>query len=1050
MVGGGLIGTAIERPIAVAVGVILVLLMGALSVADLPIQLTPDVTVPIVSVQTAWPGSTPSEVESDILDEQEKALKSLPGLVRMTSEAVRGSGTVTLELEVGASLEEALIRVNNLLSQVPDYPPNVRQPVISTADAGGSPLAVLVIRSNPRGRSVAEYRTWVEDTVLPRYERIKGVASIRHIGGRDHEVHIDFDPRALAARGLTVGDISRAVQAELRDISGGDLSMGKRRYLVRTQVAPLAPEALAATVLASGPDGTPIRLGDVATVGAGLRKADAVGMVDGSPSMALILQQESGTNVLEVTREIHAATDLIQTELLDPLGLAIQVVGDQVGYINAALELVEQNILVGGVLAVLVLLLFLRSIGASTVVAVSIPVSIVATLLGLSLLGRSINIVSLAGMAFAVGMVVDNAIVVLENIDTWRLKESSVKRAAFMGASEVWGAILASTLTTAAVFLPIITWEDEVGELLRDVAMAVSLAVFASLVVSVLVIPSFAARLLKSRVGVAGETTTESTADSWRGARGGVARAVHRITRSKPLSLLVAVLGLGLTTVAGVTMMPPVEYLPTGNRNVVFGIINPPPGYSVGEMEVIAKRFQDQMVPHTGVEKDGFPALDRSFFVGSPDSAFMGAVSADPARVSEVATLVRKAQKTIPGVFAFASQASLFGRRLGSARSVELDLSGPNLGELLALGGRLYGALTEALPGAQIRPIPGLDPGAPELRVEPNRTQLEAQRMSPADLGLVVDAYVDGAIVGKLGREGEPKRDVVVRATGVSSDTPEALAAAPVALPGGGFIPLGQLADIEEKLGPTIIQHIERRRALTLQISPADSMPFEEALRVVKSDVVGGMRDRGEIPASVEIAYSGSAGKLDDAKVRFAQVLALAVLISFLLLSALFEDFWAPIAILVTVPLAGAGGVLALRLVDATLAPQPLDMMTALGFVMLIGIVVNNAILVVDGALTRIRGGMELGLSVAESVHGRLRPIMMTTCTSLAGLLPLVLFPGSGSELYRGVGSVVLGGLALSTVLTIFVVPAVFTLLWRLRRVLRPSRVEPGTELAAP
>jgi HAE1 family hydrophobic/amphiphilic exporter-1 len=449
MVGGGLIGTAIERPIAVAVGVILVLLMGALSVADLPIQLTPDVTVPIVSVQTAWPGSTPSEVESDILDEQEKALKSLPGLVRMTSEAVRGSGTVTLELEVGASLEEALIRVNNLLSQVPDYPPNVRQPVISTADAGGSPLAVLVIRSNPRGRSVAEYRTWVEDTVLPRYERIKGVASIRHIGGRDHEVHIDFDPRALAARGLTVGDISRAVQAELRDISGGDLSMGKRRYLVRTQVAPLAPEALAATVLASGPDGTPIRLGDVATVGAGLRKADAVGMVDGSPSMALILQQESGTNVLEVTREIHAATDLIQTELLDPLGLAIQVVGDQVGYINAALELVEQNILVGGVLAVLVLLLFLRSIGASTVVAVSIPVSIVATLLGLSLLGRSINIVSLAGMAFAVGMVVDNAIVVLENIDTWRLKESSVKRAAFMGASEVWGAILASTLTTA-------------------------------------------------------------------------------------------------------------------------------------------------------------------------------------------------------------------------------------------------------------------------------------------------------------------------------------------------------------------------------------------------------------------------------------------------------------------------------------------------------------------------------------------------------------------------------------------------------------------------
>lgn len=1034
MVGSGPIGLAIERPTAVAVGVILVLLFGALSVSDLPIQLTPDVTVPIVSVQTDWPGATPTEVESDILDEQEKALKSLPGLVRMTSEATRSRGSVTLELEVGASLEEALIRVNNLLSQVPDYPPNVRQPVISTADAGGSPLAVLVIRSNPRGRSVAEFRTWVEDTVLPRYERIPGVASIRHIGGRDHEIHVDFDPQALAARGLTVGDVTRAVQGELRDISGGDMSMGKRRYLVRTQVAPPKPEALAAVVLATGPDGTPIHLGDVATVGEGLRKADAVGMVDGSPSMALLMQQESGTNVLEVTREIHAVTAAVQTELLDPLGLAIEVVGDQVGYINAALDLVKQNILIGGALAVLVLLLFLRSIGASTVVAVSIPVSIVATLLGLSLLGRSINIVSLAGMAFAVGMVVDNAIVVLENIDTWRLRERSVKRAAFEGASEVWGAILASTLTTAAVFLPIITWEDEVGELLRDVAMAVSIAVFDSLIVSVLVIPSFSARLLRSRKG----HEAEATSGTWTGARGVIARAVHRVARSKALSLTVAGLGLGLTTFAGLTMMPPVEYLPTGNRNVVFGIINPPPGYSVEEIGVIARRFQDQMVPHTGVEKDGFPALLRSFFVGSPDSAFMGAVSADPDRVSEVATLVRKAQKTIPGVFAFASQASLFGRRLGSGRSIELDLSGPDLGELLALGGRLYGALSQAIPGAQIRPIPGLDPGAPEIRVEPERTLLEAHGMTPADLGLVVDAYVDGAIVGKLGREGEPKRDVVVRASGVSADTPEALASAPVALPGGGFVPLGQLARVEEKLGPTIIQHIERQRALTLQVSPPDTMPFEEALKLVKTDVVGGMMQRGEIPPRVDIAYSGSAGKLDDAKTRFAQVLALAVLISFLLLAALFEDFLAPVAILVTVPLAGAGGVLGLRWVDASLGPQPLDMMTALGFVMLIGIVVNNAILVVDGALTRMRGGMELGLSVAESVHGRVRPIMMTTCTSLAGLLPLVLFPGSGSELYRGIGAVVLGGLALSTVLTIFVVPAVFTLLWRVRRVVKP------------
>lgn len=1035
--GDGIIAWAIRRPVTVTVGVILVAFFGALSILGLPIQLTPDVTVPTITVTTAWPGATPIELESEIVEEQEEALKSLPGLLRMTSEARPSRATVTLELEVGIDLEEALVRTSNLLGQVPDYPAAARQPVVSTSNSSGPPLAVLVIQSDPPGRMVEEYRTFVADNIVPRLERIRGVSGIRLIAGRDEEVHVDFDPVALAARKVTVGQLAAAVRGELRDISGGDLPLGKRQLVVRTEVAPNAPRKLERIVLRTEADGTPVLLGDVAEVRVGLRKREAVGMVNGKPSMALLLFREAGYNVLEVTREIYEVNDEVNAELLQSEGLNIRVVSDQVGYIEGALALVQQNLLLGGALAIVVLLIFLRSLRASLVVSIAIPVCVIGTALGMSVMGRTINIVSLAGMAFAVGMVVDNSIVVLESIDTWRQKGGAVSRAALMGTREVWGAILASTLTTAAVFVPIIGWQDEVGELLRDVAVAISTAVFVSLVVSVLVIPSFSARLLRGA-----KTVTEDESTAGRdGIRGAITRLVGWIVATPARSALVAAIGLGGTAYAGLTAVPSMEYLPTGNRDIVFGVVIPPPGYGVSEMQAVGDAIQGHLVPHVGEEKDGFPALDRTFFVGTPSSAFMGAVGETGERMKEIEKLVRQAQAQVPGVFAFASQASLFGRRLGGGRAIEIDLLSADQIGTIRFGQMMMGALRQALPGAQVRPIPGLDFGAPELRITPDRAQSSRLGLGGAELGLLVSAYVDGAIIGELGPDGEPKLDVVLRANGLDKTDPEGLAAAPVPTPAGRVVPLGQVATIEETLGPTVIQHIERRRALTLQVRPSDDIALEDAIAKVRNEVVPGLMDKA--PADLRVAYAGSAGQLDNAQSQLLSALLLAVIISFLLLAALFEDFLAPLAILVSVPLAGAGGILSLRLVDATLAPQPLDMMTAMGFIILIGVVVNNAILVVDGAIARMRDGMELATAIADAVRRRVRPIAMSALTSLAGLTPLVLFPGSGSELYRGVGAVVLGGLALSTVLTVFLVPAVFSVIWRIRLAIRPMQTAP-------
>jgi HAE1 family hydrophobic/amphiphilic exporter-1 len=1055
----GLLEFAIDRPVTVIVGVILTVMFGAASILALPIQLTPDVEVPTLTVRTTWPGATPQEVERELIEDQEEVLKSVQGLERMVSEARPNSASVTLEFEVGTDLDEALVRVSNQLQQISGAPESAREPTVATSNSSGPPLAVIIIRSRTPGEPVEAYRTWVAEEIIPALERIKGVSDVRHLGGRDAEIHVDFDPHELAARGVSVDALAARLRAELKDRSGGDVTRGKRRVLVRTVLAPERVEELEELVLRVGPDLEPVRLGDVARVRLGLRKATSVAYANDSPSMALLLSREVGTNVLEVSTAIRDEVARLDDERFAPEGLEMVVVSDQSGYIQGALDLVQQNLLLGAALAVLVLLIFLRSFGASVIIAVAIPTCVFGTALVMNALGRTVNVVSLAGVTFAIGMVVDNSIVALENIETWRSREPDTRRAALEGVREVAGALLASTLTTAAVFVPIIAWQGEVGELLRDVAYAIAGSVLISLVVSVLVIPSLSARFLSSKVEVAVEEDAEADAEADAPGRGplgwalsvaasfrdGVARAVGWLVGRAWRSALVVTLAVALTSAAAVGLLPKLEYLPSGNRNLVFGIIVPPPGYAVDELDAIGRRVQSDITSHVGVERDGVPAIARSFFVGSPERLFGGAVAEDPEQVSGVLAYLRRTQSQIPDVIAFATQASLFGRSLGGGRSIEVELTGADLKDLTAVGRRVFGASRAALAGAQVRPVPGLDDGAPELHVVPRRAEAAALQMRGDSLGLVVDAYVDGAIVGEYAPPGQPELDVVLRAGDLEEDTitsAAALSAAPVVTPGGQVVPLEVLARTQDALGPTIIRRIERRRSITLQISPPEDLPLERALEIVQAEVLDPLVNDGGLPPGVDVTVAGTAGKLDEAKQRFLFILLVAFVISFLLLAALFEDFLAPVAVLVTVPLAAGGGILALRGVDAFLLPQPLDLMTALGFLILIGVVVNNAILVVDGALAAMRKGEGIDDAVAGAVRGRVRPIFMSTMTSLAGLTPMVLITGSGSELYRGVGAVVLGGLAVSSVLTIVVVPCLFTLLWRARAAMPWSTLE--------
>ena len=320
-----------------------------------------------------------------------------------------------------------------------------------------------------------------------------------------------------------------------------------------------------------------------------------------------------------------------------------------------------------------------------------------------------------------------------------------------------------------------------------------------------------------------------------------------------------------------------------------------------------------------------------------------------------------------------------------------------------------------------------------ELRITPRREDARRLGLNGAAVGVAVDALVKGRILGELGQEGEPKVDVVLVAQ-AEPTSPQGLMSSPIATPSGQVVPLSAVANLDETISPVTIRRVERRRAITIQVSPPDDVAVEEALDRIKADILAPMVAEGAIPEGVQIELAGLADQLGDAQSRLAQALGLAVLICFLLLAALLDDFVSPLVIMITVPMASAGGLLALKVVNVTLSPQPLDMLTAMGFIILVGTVVNNAILIVDGALERLRAGAAIDVAVSEAVTSRVRPILMTTATSLAGLLPLVLAPGSGSELYRGVGAVVLGGLALSTLVSLFAVPALFSLVAHLRR----------------
>ncbi len=1037
-----LIRLSIERPVAVMAAVLMIVMFGLVALQAIPIQLIPDVRKPIITLETIWPGAAPAEVEREITNRQEEVLRGIEGLEQIISTSEDGRSRIELEFQIGVNMDKSLLLVANRLDRVDGYPAEVNQPSMRTSGSDDNPIAWFILLK--KDNDVAEMHTYgdfVEDIIQDRLERVTGVSRVNVYGGSEQQLEIIVDPERMARYGLTVTEVVSKLRAANASVSAGDVEEGKRRYVVRTEGEFSKIEDVSSVLLRSDQDSASGRIarvtvGDIADVKFNYKEPVARIRLNGQPAMAVNTVRENGANVIKVMEGIQEAVSELNSSTLPEEGLELVQVYDETTYINSSIDLVQQNILVGGMLAAFMLLLFLRSGGATLVVSLAIPVSIIGAFVAMAALGRSINVVSLAGIAFAVGMVVDAAIVVLENIYRHRENGKSRAEAAYLGASQVWGAILVSALTTVMVFIPLLVMELEVGQLFRDIAVALSVSVMLSLLVAITVIPALANRLL-GKDGQAHITrmripVIDDFAEFFVRAAVGFTR---RVTSSKPLALIVVAVICGTASLITWQLLPKQDYLPDGNKNLIFGIILPPPGYNLRTTVDIAQKFEATVRPHLATPEAPFsapgeiPKMSRFFFVAFRGRTILGAQAADPNRVRELLPFMRQAAFQEPGTFGLVTQQSLFGRGIGGKRSIDFNISGPDMQEILDVALRSFGMINQLMPrdqGTQMRPIPGLTLGAPEVRIIPNRTKLADNGVSTRELGDTIDAFNDGLRVAEI-TVGSSRMDLTLKGRLNEINETQGINNLPVVTRSGKIIPASSLADVIVTSGPTEIRHIERERTVTLQIQPPSSIPLQAVIDELNEKVINPIRAEG-LPSGIQINLSGTADKLSETKDAIQVDLLMALVIVYLVMAVLFENFFYPAIIMLSVPLATAGGVIGLWLANFQ-EFQPLDMLTLLGFVILIGIVVNNAILLVHQTLYHIREeGMDVADATLEATRNRIRPIFMSTLTSVFGMMPLVLLPGSGSELYRGLGAVVLGGLALSAVLTLLIVPPLLTL----------------------
>ncbi len=1037
----------IRNGLLMTVAALILVVLGVLAATRIPVQMIPDLEVRTVSVRTSWPGATPQDVEKEILIEQEEYLRTIPNLQRLEASASSGSASIELDFPFGTDMVDTLIRVNNALNQVPSYPLNVDEPRVFASSFSSNAFmffSITPLPGNPRGLDMDMMRDFIEDNVRTRLSNVPGVSDINVWGGAERQIRIVLNPARLADHGLTIADVRDAIRARNRDASGGEIESGKRRYLLRTVGRFQDLDALRNLIIERRGDAL-LRLTDFAEIELDHFEISRLSFIDGTPNISLAVRRETGSNVITTKYAMLDAVEQVRRDVLEPAGLTIRLTGEDAGYVEASVRNVWINLGLGALFATLVMYLFLRSARATAVGVIGIPICTIAAFLGLLAFGRTINVISLAGVAFAIGMTLDNSIVVIESIELARRRGLARFESAVEGVRAVWPAVLASTLTTILVFAPVMFIVEEAGQLYSDVAIAISASILASMLVAITLIPTASARL---------DFGGSKARDTGASLRDRIVGSVERMIAS-PRRRVTTIATTVLASLAVIVFLTPAaEYLPEGEEPKIFARMNAPPGYNLDTMAGIAHEVQDYFVQFVGADPGSFddgetdvPPI-RYLNVGvDPGGMRIIAETLDPAHIDDLMDAVTRKYREYPGMRAFASRGSIITSNDGGTRSINLDISGPDLATIYDAALAAYRRAEEVLGNPRIQSDPSsLALTQPLIEVLPDWERTAELGMDAGDVGYAVAALTDGAFVDEFFLD-DDKIDIYMFGSESGKLGLDELAQLPVYTPQGSIVPLSAMAGIRETVDTSTVRRINGRRTVTLNIIPPSSIPLETGVQIVREDVIGFLRETGGLPAGVSVDISGASDQLDATRAALAANYPVALVIVFLLLVAIFKHWGYPLLIMTTIPLGIAGGIVGLVLLNGVgallgvigLDPihQPFDMISMLGFLILMGTVVNNPILIVDRAMRRMKEGAVSAVdAVGDAVSVRFRPIMMSTLTTLCGLSPLVFLPGAGTELYRGVGAIVLFGILGAAVVSLTMLPAltVTVLEWGERR----------------
>ena len=1053
-----LIAAVVVHPVTTTMVMIAIVVFGVVAALRLPVELLPDLSYPTITVRTEFEDAAPAEIEELITRPIEERVGAVPGIVRVESSSREGISEVALDFAWGNPIDRAMADVREKLDRV-RLPTTAQRPVVLRYDPASEPILRLALRSPIHGDlsddDLATLRTNADKRVKRQLEKIAGVAAVEIHGGQEQEVLVELLPDRLAALGLTTDDIANAIRSSNVNRAGGAVTEKNNRFLIRTMHEARSAEELAATVVRSE-GGADLYLRDVAHVRRTATEREEMAFVDGSEAVELAVYREGDANIVRVAAEVVAA--LPQLKL--PTGHEVVVLANRAEFIESAVREVQENTLLGGVLAIAVLLFFLRDLRSTVVIALAIPISLLATFIPLSALGVSLNVMSLGGLALGVGMLVDNSIVVLEAIARVHERAASSdagpvasrRTMAAEGTAEVAPSVVASTLTTVAVFFPMAFVEGVAGQLVRDLAYAVSFSILSSMLVSLTLVPVLQ--------GLGGETSAPVDRPQRRSAIAYLAAIpallawpaviVVRVVSwvlgivSLPLSgawdllearypfvlrVALRVRGVVVMLAVGVCVMSvsgldetPRTLLPEVVQGDFFAQVRLPQGASLPRTARVMKALDQALADDPDVERR-FVRVGSVTQAGSAGGDLVGRhlgqidVRLIPdARLRQADVEARIAQRLATAMIDPDGSLRLDRPALFSfAPPIEIQVYGEESAAVTAHVQRMLPALRGIESLTEIVPDDLL--GRPEVRVRFDRVKLGRLGIGVDQASLVVQRAIQGEVVSTLFAV-DDQLDIRVRLPEIDRHDVDDVRRIQIGLVDGVPVLLGQVAAVDEASGAAEIRRIDGRRGLRIA---ARTLGVD--LDGVAAEVAAVLDDHARETEDVTAVLGGQADEMKVSLRSLAFTAALSIFLVYVVMASSFESLLHPLLILFTVPLAIAGVSLAIVWVGI-----PISAMVGIGVIVLGGIVVNNAIVLINAINDRRGGGMDVRPAIVEACRVRVRPILMTTATTVLGLLPMGLGLGDGAALRQPLAVAIIGGLTVATLLTLVVIPCAYAI----------------------